>query len=112
MSVTLTSRLALILAATSAGIAFAQAPTPAPPPAAKPPAAKPAATAPDPKDVALVERMCSGCHEFGTVSSQNRTDTEWAETLDRMTGYGAQMTPADQKQIQAFLTAHYGKKAD
>jgi hypothetical protein len=44
------------------------------------------------------------------VSSQNRTDTEWAETLDRMTGYGAQMTPADQKQIQAFLTAHYGKK--
>jgi hypothetical protein len=56
--------------------------------------------------------MCSGCHEYGTVSSQNRTDTEWAETLDRMTGYGMQIAPEDQKQVQAFLTAHYGKKAD
>ena len=106
MNVTLTSRLAFAASVMIAGIAVAQAPAPAPAPAAK----APVAAAPDAKDAELVERMCSGCHEYGTVTSQNRTDTEWAETLDRMTGYGAQIQPADQKRIQAFLAAHYGKK--
>jgi cytochrome c5 len=110
MSITLTSRIALVVGIATAGLALAQAPAPAPAPA---PAGKPAPTAADPaKAKELVERMCSGCHEYGTVSSQNRTDTEWAETLDRMTGYGMQIAPEDQKQVQAFLTAHYGKKAD
>ena len=109
MSIKLTSRLALIAGIATAGIAVAQAPKPAAKPAPAPAAAA-APAASDAKDAELVERMCSGCHEYGTVSSQNRTDKEWAQTLDQMIGYGAQMTPEDQKRIQAFLTAHYGKK--
>ena len=108
MSITLTSRIALVVGIATAGLALAQTPAPAPAPAAKP---APAVADPA-KAKELVERMCSGCHEYGTVSSQNRTDTEWAETLDRMMGYGMQIAPEDQKQVQAFLTAHYGKKAD
>jgi hypothetical protein len=40
----------------------------------------------------------------------NRNAAEWAETIDRMVGYGAQLTPEDNKRITEFLAAHYGPK--
>jgi cytochrome c5 len=104
---------AALLGATLAfGAAVAEAATkPATPaPAVK---AAPAATAPanDDADRALMEKDCSSCHSVDQVTARNRSAAEWAETIDRMINYGAQLTPEDNKRIADFLAAHYGDKS-
>lgn len=104
------SSAALLAASLAFGAAVAEAATK---PAAPAPVAKPApAPAPskDDADRALLEKDCSSCHSVDQVTARNRSAAEWAETIDRMVNYGAQLTPEDNKRIADFLAAHYGDK--
>lgn len=79
-------------------------------PVAKPTPAAPAASTND-ADRALLEKDCSSCHSVDQVIARSRSAAEWAETIDRMVNYGAQLTPEDNKRIADFLAAHYGEKS-
>jgi len=99
---------ALLAASVVFGAAVAGAATKPAPPA---PAAKTAPAAPvDDADRAIMEKDCSSCHSIDQVTARGRTAAEWAETIDRMINYGAQLTPEDNKRITDFLAAHYGDK--
>ena len=105
------SSAALLAASLAFGAAVAEAATK---PAAPAPVAKPGpAPAPskDDADRALLEKDCSSCHSVDQVTARNRSAAEWAETIDRMVNYGAQLTPEDNKRIADFLAAHYGDKS-
>lgn len=102
---------ALLGATLTFGAAVAEAATK---PATPAPVAKPApapATSTDDADRALLEKDCSSCHSVDQVTARNRSAAEWAETIDRMVNYGAQLTPEDNKRIADFLAAHYGDKS-
>lgn len=82
------------------GIALAQS---APPPATAP-TADPAAD----KDLALIEARCTMCHEVGQVTSMHKNEAEWVETVDRMAGMGAEITPDEKTRILSYLKTHNG----
>jgi cytochrome c5 len=60
---------------------------------------------------ALIDKYCTSCHGAEQVTAKNQSAAEWAETIDKMVDYGAQITPADRKKLQAFLVAHYGQNS-
>ena len=99
--------LALMVAGLTAGAAVAQGASKAPP--APKVAAVPAKPADD-ADRALVEKQCGGCHGIDQVTAKTRNASEWAETIDQMINYGAQLSAEDNKRITEFLIAHYGPK--
>lgn len=99
----------LIGATLTASVAVAQAVAPAP--AAKQQAATTAPAAPSAEDSALLEKHCSSCHAIDDVTTKSKDATAWAETIDRMVGYGAQLETGDRDRIQKFLIAHNGPKA-
>lgn len=104
------ANVALILASLIAGAAVAQGvkQSPAPPlPAAPAPGQSPAKAG---VDLALLQQHCSACHALDTVTAQNKTADDWAETMDRMVDHGMQIAPEDSKKVTDFLVAHYGPK--
>ncbi len=101
--------VALIMASLIAGTAVAQGAKKAAPPL--PPAPAPGQSpAKAGVDLALLQEHCSACHTLDTVTAQNKTADEWAETMDRMADHGMQITPEDSKKVTDFLVAHYGPK--
>ena len=104
------ANIALVAASLIAGTAVAQGVkrSVAPPlPAAPAPGQSGAKAA---VDLALLQEHCSACHALDTVTAQNKTADDWAETMDRMTDHGMQITPEDRKKVTDFLVAHYGPK--
>ena len=97
----------LIVAGLTAGAAVAQGASKGPP-ASK--AAVVPATPADDADRALLEKQCGGCHGIDQVTAKTRNASEWAETIDQMINYGAQLSADDNKRITEFLIAHYGPK--
>jgi hypothetical protein len=57
----------------------------------------------DAKAKALVERVCSGCHDLGVISDKGRTAEDWQKVVDLMADRGAQATDAEFDQITAYL---------
>ena len=57
---------------------------------------------------ALVEAHCSGCHSLSLVAGARRGEAQWAETVDRMRDYGAEMNDEESARIVAFLTRTQG----
>lgn len=104
------ANVALVLAMLIAGTAVAQGVKKSAAPAL------PAAPAPGQSvakanaDLALLQEHCSSCHSLDTVTAQNKTVDEWAETMDRMIDHGMQISPEDNKKVTDFLAAHYGPK--
>jgi mono/diheme cytochrome c family protein len=104
------ANIALVAASLVAGTAVAQGaskPAAPPLPAAPGPGQSPAKAA---VDLALLQQHCSACHSLDTVTAQNKTADDWAETMDRMVDHGMQITPEDSKKVTDFLVAHYGAK--
>lgn len=101
------ANIALVAASLTAGAAVAQSGSKQ---AATPKAATTAPKATDDADRALLEKQCGGCHSIDQVTARNRNAAEWAETIDQMINYGAQISADDNKKITEFLIAHYGPK--
>lgn len=101
------ANIALIVASLTAGAAFAQSGSKV---ASAPKAAATPAKGTEDADRALLEKQCGGCHSIDQVTARNRNAAEWAETIDQMINYGAQISAEDNKKITEFLIAHYGPK--
>ena len=54
-------------------------------------------------DVALVQRVCVGCHAWQTVTGQGHTPQEWGDLVDRMVDHGASASDAELAEIKAYL---------
>lgn len=57
-------------------------------------------------------KVCSACHGLDLATDQKKTKAEWTDTVERMAGYGAEMTKEQKDQIITYLVAHFGAAAD
>jgi competence ComEA-like helix-hairpin-helix protein len=57
-------------------------------------------------------KVCSGCHELDLATGQKKTKKDWQDTVDRMAGYGAEMTKEQSEQIVNYLAANFGASGD
>jgi competence ComEA-like helix-hairpin-helix protein len=67
---------------------------------------------PDGPGKEVFAKICSGCHETDLATSQKKTKDQWKETVDRMIGYGAEITKEQSDQIVNYLAANFGAPAD
>ena len=71
-----------------------------------------AAAPPSPEDVAgraVLEKVCSACHEASQVDGGLRTPGDWADVLNTMVSFGATGTDAQFAEITAYLLRNLGK---
>lgn len=52
------------------------------------------------------ERNCIACHSLRIVHSQRLSAAAWSKELDKMAGWGANVT--DRDALLAYLTANFG----
>ena len=72
-------------------------------------AATPAALASEAEQgKALVQTLCSNCHDVGVVRGPRKTLDEWNETINRMIGHGAPLTEEQADQIVNYLAKFQG----
>jgi competence protein ComEA len=64
---------------------------------------------PDGKGKEAVERICTGCHEIGTVTGSRRTRIGWQRNVDDMIARGAEGSDEDMETVVDYLTAFFGK---
>lgn len=57
-----------------------------------------------------VKKACTTCHGADQFTSQHRSRDEWAETVDKMIGNGAQVSDADFDVIVNYLVKNFGRK--
>ena len=67
---------------------------------------------PDGPGKEVFAKICSGCHELDLATGQKKTKDQWKETVDRMVGYGAEITKEQTDQIVNYLAANFGAPAD
>lgn len=64
---------------------------------------------PDGAGKAVVERVCSGCHEPSLVMFKREDEEGWAAIVQDMAARGAKGTPADLDAITAYLAANFNR---
>lgn len=52
---------------------------------------------------ALIDEKVAGNHDLGRIFNADKTREEWEDTLDRMIGYGAQISEEEKEVIIEFL---------
>ncbi|MBV8842785.1 MAG: helix-hairpin-helix domain-containing protein [Bryobacterales bacterium] len=67
---------------------------------------------PDGPGKEVFAKVCAGCHELDLATGQKKSKDEWKQTVDRMIGYGAELTKEQSEQIVNYLAANYGTPAD
>jgi hypothetical protein len=55
----------------------------------------------------LMQERCSVCHSLSRVTSAHKTSAQWQTTVDRMVTRGAQLKPAEEQVLLAYLDANY-----
>lgn len=102
-------------------LAGCTSPTPPPPQPTAPPqqpagqpttppqaTAKPATTtAPAADGASLLESRCTVCHTLDRVKAAKETKDQWAATVQRMIGHGAQLSAAEQTILIDYLAKTY-----
>jgi competence protein ComEA len=63
---------------------------------------------PDGSGKALVERVCSGCHEVGVFTQDRSTKEHWAAVVDDMVSRGAEANDEEIGQIVEYLSKNFG----
>jgi hypothetical protein len=62
---------------------------------------------PDGPNRALVSRACGACHDLGLVLSAGGRNREgWNGTIEDMTSYGMDISPADRRLILEYLVTY------
>ena len=62
---------------------------------------------PDGPNRALVSRACGACHDLGMViATGGRSREGWNGTIEDMTSYGMNVTPAERAQILEYLATY------
>jgi sulfite oxidase len=57
-----------------------------------------------------VKEACIGCHESDIIAGQRMTRAQWDRELNKMTGWGATVKPADRNEILDFLSQHFAAR--
>jgi DMSO/TMAO reductase YedYZ molybdopterin-dependent catalytic subunit len=57
-----------------------------------------------------VKQTCLGCHGQDMIAGQHLTRTQWEREVDKMTRWGAAVTPDDRPEIVDFLFRMFGPK--
>jgi len=70
-------------------------------------AAAAAQTLPDGPGKAVVEKMCTPCHDLDNVVRTRMTKERWSATVDDMVSRGATGTDAEIEQVVAYLAEHF-----
>jgi mono/diheme cytochrome c family protein len=55
----------------------------------------------------LMQQRCSVCHSLNRVTSAQKTVDQWKTTVDRMINNGAQISPAEEQTLVAYLAQTY-----
>src|SRR5579884_12087 len=71
--------------------------------------------APEPKAVSwpagagaeIVQAKCLICHGGEMIASQRLTAAQWSAEVTKMTGWGAPLSPEEQKTLAAYLAANF-----
>jgi hypothetical protein len=66
------------------------------------------ATLPEGKGKAAVESRCYACHSADLLVQQRLTEKQWTATVEKMTRWGAAVTPEEKPVIVNYLTKHFG----
>jgi hypothetical protein len=60
------------------------------------------------KNVELVANNCIVCHSLETVAQQRQNLAGWREIVDRMVGYGLEISPEEKQAILDYLATSLG----
>ena len=63
---------------------------------------------PDEPARALVQQLCSGCHQPTVVTRFRQAEDGWRETVANMVGRGMPGTPEQREQVITYLSRHRG----
>lgn len=55
-----------------------------------------------------VKTACTSCHAANQVTKQHKSKAEWSKVLDKMIGYGAEVSDADRPAILKYLATNFG----
>jgi hypothetical protein len=61
---------------------------------------------PDGPNRELVSRTCSTCHDLGMLIGTARSREGWNGTIDDMTSYGMNITPAERALVLEYLATY------
>jgi glucose dehydrogenase len=67
---------------------------------------------PDGEGKALVETVCTGCHDLETAVENKHTEAEWKDVVDSMAARGADATDVQFATIVKYLAKYFGKAGD
>jgi mono/diheme cytochrome c family protein len=68
----------------------------------------PPSTASATDGASLLEARCTACHSLDRVRQAKKTRDQWAQTITRMVGKGAQLNAAEQSTVIDYLSKTYG----
>ena len=57
---------------------------------------------------AVVESRCYACHSADILLQQRLTEKQWTATVEKMTRWGAEVTPDEKPVMIAYLAKHFG----
>ena len=57
-----------------------------------------------------VTQACIGCHESDIIAGQRLSRAQWDREVNKMTGWGAIVNPADRNEILDFLIERFGPR--
>lgn len=55
-----------------------------------------------------VKTTCTTCHAATQVTKQHKTKAEWSKVLDKMIGYGADVSETDRPAVLKYLAKNFG----
>ncbi len=63
---------------------------------------------PDEPGREILVRSCVQCHAMEMILEAKKSEAEWKQTVDRMAGYGANVSPEEQDLVVKYASAHFG----
>lgn len=67
----------------------------------------------DPNDPEMIINVrCTVCHTRARIDDEEEDLEDWTEIVNRMIGYGAQLTPQEKQTLISYLVATHGKDSD
>lgn len=69
---------------------------------------EPTAEPAEPEAQVLLEERCTTCHGRDRVKQAQKSREAWATTVDRMMGYGAQLSQSEREVLLDYLVETYG----
>ena len=63
---------------------------------------------PDEPGREILVRSCVQCHAMEMILGAKKSEAEWKQTVDRMVGYGANVSSEEQSLVVKYASAHFG----